>query len=244
MNISEMFYSVQGEGKRIGVPSYFIRLTGCNLHCGFDLKDLNKITQDNLEEYKKGSWICDSVGVWKKGKKYATNDIVSFLLEETRKYNYSNLVITGGEPLLQINELKDFLTSFIPNYKGTIEVETNGTLDPSLIFPFVDNFNVSPKLYLLPDENWINKKWYDFLSFFNDKIVWKFVVSSRRDVEIIDEWRLKYNIDRSSIYIMSASENREQLLKNSLSIIELAKKFGFNFTTRLQIIIWDKLTGV
>jgi 7-carboxy-7-deazaguanine synthase len=244
MNVSEMFYSIQGEGKRIGVPSYFIRLTGCNLHCGFDLKDLNKIDQNNLEEYKKGSWICDSVGVWKEGKKYTTNDIVSFLLEEARKYNYSNIVITGGEPLLQINELKDFLINFKQNYKGTVEVETNGTLDPSLIFHLVDNFNVSPKLYLLPDENWINKKWYDFSSFFVGKVIWKFVVSSREDVETIEKWSLKYNIDHTSIYIMPASENREQLLKNSLSIVELAKEFGFNFTTRLQIIIWDELTGV
>jgi len=242
MNISEMFYSIQGEGKRIGVPSYFIRLTGCNLHCGFDLKDLSKIAQNNLEEYKKGSWICDSVGVWKEGKKYSTNDIVSFLLEEAKKYNYSNLVITGGEPLLQINELKNFLITFTSNYKGTIEVETNGTLDPSQIFPFIDNFNISPKLYLHDNENWINKKWYGLLS--TNKVVWKFVVFSRSDVEIIEKWKLKYNIDRSSIYIMPASENREQLLKNSLSIIELAKEFGFNFTTRLQIIVWDKLTGV
>jgi 7-carboxy-7-deazaguanine synthase len=244
MNISEMFYSIQGEGKRIGVPSYFIRLTGCNLHCGFDLKDLSKITQNNLEEYKKGSWICDSVGVWKEGKKYLTNDIVSFLLEEGRRYNYSNIVITGGEPLLQINELRNFLINFVPNYKGTIEVETNGTLDPSLIFSLVDNFNVSPKLYLLPDESWINKKWYDLLLLKKEKVVWKFVVSSRSNVETIDEWRLKYNINRTSIYIMPASENREQLLKNSLSIVELIKEFGFNFTTRLQIIVWDKLTGV
>ncbi|MGC8699241.1 MAG: 7-carboxy-7-deazaguanine synthase QueE [Candidatus Acidifodinimicrobium sp.] len=242
--MSETFYSIQGEGKRIGVPSYFVRLTGCNLHCGFDVKNLDKIDQSNLQEYKTGEWICDSVGVWKKGKKYSTNDIVSFLLEEKKKYNYNNLVITGGEPLLQINELWDMLY-FIryEGYHGTVEVETNGTIDPASILWLVDNFNVSPKLYLGRSNEWfgLDKRWY---AVEKEKVIWKFVIAKEEDISLVKQWAEDKHIDPSTIYLMPASESREELISNSQFVVERAKELGFNFTTRLQIIIWDRLTGV
>ncbi len=244
MFVSEMFYSVQGEGKRIGVPSYFLRLTGCNLHCGFDIEDLSKINQSNLEKYKVGEWICDSVGVWKKGEKYSTNDIVSFLLKEREKYNYNNIVITGGEPLLQIEELKEMLYLIRhKKYRGTVEVETNGTLDPIRILGLVDNFNISPKLYLGKSNRWfgLNENWYPIE---NEKKVWKFVIAKEKDVDLVEQWAEDKHVDPSTIYLMPASENREELISNSLFVVEKAKELGFNFTTRLQIVIWDRLTGV
>ncbi len=244
MFVSEMFYSIQGEGKRIGVPSYFLRLTGCNLHCGFDIKDLNKINQSNLQKYKVGEWICDSVGVWKKGEEYSAEDIVSFLLKEKEKYNYNNIVITGGEPLLQIKELRELLYLIRhKKYNGTVEIETNGTVDPTLVLGLVDNFNVSPKLYLGRDGEWfgLNKNWYLVE---DEKRIWKFVIAKEEDVDLVEQWVEDKHINPSSVYLMPASENREELISNSSFVVEKAKEFGFNFTTRLQIVIWDRLTGV
>lgn len=238
MFVSESFYTVQGEGKRLGTPSYFLRLAGCNLHCGFDVKDLPYITQSNLESYKKGNWICDTVGVWKSGKKI--NDPSSFLREEWERYKYTNLVITGGEPLMQTEDLREMLTKITDWYRGTVEVETNGTLSPSRIKTFVNNFNVSPKLYLGKNFQ-INKDWYNMYDSF---VIWKFVVSSKEDVEKVVNWSKNQSINSDMIYLMPASENREQLIGKSKEVVEWSKEFGFNMTTRLQILIWDKLTGV
>jgi 7-carboxy-7-deazaguanine synthase len=102
IDISEIFFSLNGEGLLIGAPSVFVRLSGCNLRC---------------------AW-CDTKYAWEPGKAVSIEDI-------TIKVNRVNaggqwLVITGGEPLLQdITPLVDHIQRNTP-FK--ICVETNGTL--------------------------------------------------------------------------------------------------------------------
>jgi len=73
IKISEIFHSIQGEGKHAGVNSIFLRLSGCDLQCSF----------------------CDTL-YHKQGKQMSVEEIK----KEIKKYNSYNLVITGGEPLL------------------------------------------------------------------------------------------------------------------------------------------------
>jgi organic radical activating enzyme len=82
LKVTEIFYSVQGEGARIGIPSIFIRLAGCNLNC----------------------WFCDTD--WSESE-YMTVDAV---VQEVAKYPCRNIVWTGGEPTLQLTNviLKQF----------------------------------------------------------------------------------------------------------------------------------------
>jgi len=121
MNICEHFYSLQGEGKHIGIPSYFIRVSGCPLRCKF----------------------CDSKFAWNVG----ANDIKIENELDMRKFYTDNIygrdvrhiVFTGGEPLYKDNyktlfEFIKFLTkcnTFIKSYKFTIE--TTGIVDPNEI---------------------------------------------------------------------------------------------------------------
>lgn len=100
MNINEIFYSIQGEGKWTGLPNIFIRVTGCNLRCGF----------------------CDT--------KYAYVDReekdIKEICQGIKKYKCKKICITGGEPLLQkdIFELIDLLIK-----KGyEMIIETNGSI--------------------------------------------------------------------------------------------------------------------
>ena len=62
--VSEYFYSIQGEGKTMGVPSVFIRLTACNLMCG------GRGTEKDFKLHNGATWRCDSIEVWRKGKKW------------------------------------------------------------------------------------------------------------------------------------------------------------------------------
>lgn len=116
MQVSEIFYSIQGEGINIGKPAVFLRLSGCNLRCGF----------------------CDTKYAWKSGQKMDLDQI----LKAIGKYPVKHLVVTGGEPLLQQSELKELIKNLKDYY---IEIETNGTVTPKLN-KFNGVYNCSPKV--------------------------------------------------------------------------------------------------
>lgn len=118
MQISEIFYTIQGEGASIGQPAVFLRLSGCHLRC---------------------SW-CDTKYTWplNSGRKISAQEVA----QEIKKYPSKHLVITGGEPLIQQSSIKE-LRSYLPDY--FIELETSGSLDCH-IEKEIDQFNCSPKL--------------------------------------------------------------------------------------------------
>ena len=102
MIVSEIFRSLQGEGKSQGRPCTFIRLAGCNLRC---------------------AW-CDTSYAWEGGEKMSVMEV----LDRVWLLNGRQICITGGEPLLQREDLLELLKKFrLHGY--TVEIETNGTLD-------------------------------------------------------------------------------------------------------------------
>ena len=131
LRVSEHFYSIQGEGPSVGIPSVFVRLQGCNLDCGAS----------------GGDWRCDTEAVWKRGEKH---DIGSLFNQIINNYQSafklgSHLIITGGEPLLQQHALIEWLSLF--KIKPFVEIETNGTIIPTNgLDALVDQWNASPKL--------------------------------------------------------------------------------------------------
>jgi 7-carboxy-7-deazaguanine synthase len=102
MRLVEIFKSIQGEGKNQGKPSVFIRLAGCNLDC---------------------SW-CDTPHSHSEGEEFDNDKIVRSVDQSGCK----EVCITGGEPLLQITELR-LLLSRLSRLGYAIEIETNGTID-------------------------------------------------------------------------------------------------------------------
>jgi 7-carboxy-7-deazaguanine synthase len=101
MKINELFYSLQGEGTSAGLPTIFLRTTGCNLRCSY----------------------CDTKYAYTRGTEMNIQEI----LDEIEKYPCRNICITGGEPLLQ----KDIPMLFkrLLQKKFTICLETNGSID-------------------------------------------------------------------------------------------------------------------
>lgn len=225
LSVSEKFYSIQGEGRTMGFPAIFLRLSGCNLLC------------------KSEDWICDSIEVWKKGTKTAFEDVFNDL-DIQRLQNGVHLVITGGEPMLHKQAIIRFL-NWIQNkyfFNPYVEIETNGTIDPEGLGYLVKNWNVSPKL-LNSGEEFEKRFNVDVLKEFNARnSMFKFVVKNELDViEIFTNYGF---VRKDRIYLMPAGATREELDLVRPEVIELCKKYMLKYTERLHIVAWDKKTGV
>lgn len=240
IRISEHFYSLQGEGKTMGVPAIFIRLQACNLMCG------GYGTQKDGELHNGATWRCDTLDVWTKGITYTTEEAAIMILE-----NYgeqikagAHLVWTGGEPLMQqhaITEVMYFIYASGIN-RPFVEIETNCTLIPNEDFDLlVDLYNVSPKLSNsgMPKEKTFVPDAIDFFNTTPDSI-FKFVISGEKDWEEIQE----FNVDKYKLYLMPNAEDLTELKQNQNLVAELCKKHTIKFCTRLQIELWNKTTGV
>jgi len=219
----EMFHSIQGEGRTIGKNVVFLRLSGCNLKCTY----------------------CDSKYSWSDGKFIQMSDIIDYI--KSTKAN--GLVITGGEPLLQLEAIKCLLVD-ISNEIGKdfhIEIETNGTIKIGIYDNYLFSnvyFNVSPKLknsdcfYKLDD---VRVNLIHFNNYFKNSI-FKFVVSSKDDIDEINILCEGFNENR--IYLMPEGITREVQIKNQIDVIDICKEFGYNFSPRTHILIWDNKKGV
>jgi len=221
--IAEIFYSIQGEGKFVGTPALFLRFAGCDVGC---------------------IW-CDTKEVWMRGKLYNKENLIDLIKSKANKNIH--LAITGGEPLIY-NDFINELTQLIIDDFSLIEIETSATRVP---YGFISKcekvfFNTSPKLKnsFVKMEKRINKEAIEFFVHSN-RAIFKFVVEQEEDIiEIIEDFIKPFKIPNQLVYLMPQSKNREEFLKLSPIIVELCKKYQFNFSPRLQLIIWDKATGV
>ena len=241
--ISEHFYSIQGEGKTMGVPSVFVRLTACNLMCG------GRGTEKDFKLHNGATWRCDSIEVWRKGERYDEKEFAKLVVKEYKKHlnNGAHLILTGGEPILQQKALKVFIEELksLLGFKPFIEIETNGTIIPTIIYDYIDIINCSPKLSNSGEvkEKRIKK---EVLKYYNNspKSIFKFVVSRQKDIAEILDLQNKLNLKTKKIYLMPSAEDQKELKKNQDLVLEYCMEKTFNFSTRLQIILWNKTTGV
>jgi 7-carboxy-7-deazaguanine synthase len=101
IKINEIFLSIQGEGLQSGLPTIFIRTTGCNLRC---------------------EW-CDTQYAYNDGEELSLGEII----EECKKYKTKNVCLTGGEPLLHKEESLQLIKELVEkNFE--VVVETNGAV--------------------------------------------------------------------------------------------------------------------
>ena len=101
LNITEIFYSLQGEAKEVGIPTVFVRLTGCPLRCNY----------------------CDTTYAFKGNNPLS----IQHILDEVAQYNAQYVCVTGGEPMAQSNCLK-LLDSLIDSGYN-VSMETSGSID-------------------------------------------------------------------------------------------------------------------
>ena len=109
LRVTEIFYSLQGESNTVGLPTVFIRLTGCPLRCVY----------------------CDTAYAFSGGEKLSLAQITA----ETAKYNCRHITITGGEPLAQVACLELMVQLADADYH--VSLETSGAMDISPVDPRV-----------------------------------------------------------------------------------------------------------
>lgn len=239
--VSEVFYSIQGEGITMGIPAVFVRLSGCNLMCGGFGTDIDR------ELYNGATWRCDTLEVWKKGERKEFDQILTDECIQGIKNN-AHLVITGGEPLLQTKMIEDFIdwVRININSETFVEIETNGSIIPSdKLIDRVDLWNVSPKLSNSGNDQVarFNEKALLTLHNLTKRVQFKFVVDTEDSMnEILSDFRMICDLDK--MVFMPSGENQTLLNKHKELVISKCKELGVRFSTRLHIDIWNQKTGI
>lgn len=261
IRVAEHFSSIQGEGSTMGLPSIFLRLQGCNLLCGNPKIGIKGATQKQIEQNQgdNAGWTCDTISVWSQGEKRLVSDVVEdFKALYAKEFiTGSQLVITGGEPLMQADALPTLIESLRRELAKDIrvEIETNGTISPtfeltSMMSPSqINQFNVSPKLRNsgMPEDRRIKGKAMRRLVMAAEKgqAIFKFVITGEGDLTEMEETYInRFSIPRNKVYLMPGCTTKEQFDEVAPKVAETCRRTGYHFSSRLQINLWDQTTGV
>ncbi len=227
MKMSSVFGpTIQGEGKSSGMRVMFVRLSLCNLHCVWcDTPYTWNWTGTKFAHSQKFDMA-------KEVKVMSNDEIICELLKHS---DCEAVVISGGEPLIQQRELIDLCTK-LKVFGYWIEIETNGTIAPTLeLVQVVDQFNCSPKLSNSGDEKRLRIKPEALRAHVKfGRTNFKFVVSQDSDVaEIVS---LVHEYEMTDVYLMPEGVTSEALQAREEQVRELCRAYAFNFTQRLHII--------
>ncbi len=248
--VNEIFGpTIQGEGKKIGTISTFIRFGKCNMRCpGFGV------------EYETPSGIkkcsCDSFYAVDPSFKDKWDNYTSAeqIIKEVEKFlppnNKADIVITGGEPLLywRDEEFQKLLKYYIENGYA-VTIETNGSLDIELTQEYQKQilFSISVKLSNSgeSEKKRININTLTNIIDFCDDSYLKFVIGAdfldQASTEIDD---ILNKIPKVETYIMPLGDDAYTIDKNSEAVINLAINKGFKYSDRLHIRVWNNKRGV
>ncbi len=220
MKIAEIFYSIQGEGTLAGVPSVFIRASGCNLRC---------------------RWCDTPYTSWSpEGWEMAVAEIVA----QAKWFGASHAVVTGGEPMLFEETVE--LTRALGMH---VTVETAGTVykpvkcDLMSISPKLANSTPEgafqaqhERLRRQPEVVKRLMSDYDYQL--------KFVIADEADLPEILSFVEEVNADRNRVLLMPEGTDAETIRSRAVWIAELCKREGFRYSPRLHVDLWGNRRGV
>ena len=229
MLVSEIFYSIQGEGELTGIPSVFVRTSGCNLRC---------------------SWCDTKYSSWTpEGVEMGIDEIVA----KVDGFGSRHVVVTGGEPMIAkgIHQL----AARLEERGNHITIETAATVLPEGI-P-CDLASLSPKLSNSTPEATLAGDWRDrhekrrlqpevirdWIRNYNYQL--KFVVAAEQDLGEIQELvtNLGSDISPAKILLMPEGTDAATIRQRSLPVIEICKRYGYRYCDRLQIGLFGNTKG-
>jgi len=227
VKLSEIFYSIQGEGSLIGVPSVFVRATGCNLRC---------------------VWCDTPYTSWQPEGEDWTLDAI---MERVISYSASHVVVTGGEPMISPEIFQ--LTSSLREAGMHITIETAGTVFHPVA---CDLMSISPKLKTSTPTEREGGRWtaqHDRLRYqpavlqrlmseYSYQL--KFVVAAQSDLDEIRTIQAEVGASPNNVILMPEGIDRDTLQERGLWIAEICKREGFRFSPRLHVDLWGARRGV
>jgi len=232
----EIFAAPQGEGPTAGEPSLFIRLSQCNLQCVWC--DTPYTWNFEGTEFRHADDRPDRAAKFDRAAETVDLSLEN-LYDRVRKQPLRRVIITGGEPLLQLRELGTLLTLLANQHPDdwTIEIETNGTIAPrGSILACANQFNVSPKLAHSGNRQEVRRRW-DVLRFYGrePRAVFKFVVAQPSDLDEVDTLVSASGMTPSRTWLMPEGRDGETLKTRLAWIRPEASARGYNVSDRLHI---------
>lgn len=231
MRISEIFHSIQGEGLLLGVPSVFVRTSGCNLRC---------------------RWCDTPYASWHpEGEQMSISEI----LARVQAFHCNHVVLTGGEPMIApgIHELAASLRASGHH----LTIETAGTIEPAGIA--CDLASLSPKLANSTPDREQAGPWLDrhevtrlqpevirrWLASYSAQL--KFVISTGEELteiqHLLAEIGTVPNFNKDRILLMPEGIDLETLKSRESLLTQLCLEHGFRYAPRLQIQLFGNTRG-
>ena len=227
MKISEIFYSIQGEGMLAGTPSVFVRTSGCNLRC---------------------TWCDTPYASWQpEGEELALEEI----LARVTRYRAHYVVVTGGEPMIAPEIVP--LTEALRQMRLHVTVETAGTVFAPVDCHLM---SLSPKLSNSTPFERDEGRWaaqHDrlrsrpevlkrFMADYEYQL--KFVVAEEDDLVEIKALVTRLQANPQRVVLMPEGTDAEVLRERAAWIVELCKQEGYRFSPRLHIDLYGNRRGV
>jgi 7-carboxy-7-deazaguanine synthase len=231
--VSEVFGpTIQGEGPASGRLAHFVRLGLCNLDC---------------------SW-CDTPYTWDwSGKIGPPQDrsalehvdpdaLAAQMIHHTRPRHV--IVVTGGEPLVQMTSLTEFVSAL--GVHREVHVETNGTLMPAAqLSAFVKQWVVSPKVTTSSGQAPQRAVHDDVLREFAALgAAFKFVLSWPSDLDDVDRLVRRIGVPSSQVWLMPEGRDAAAIVERTTWLADLAVKRSYNLSSRLHVLAWGDRRGV
>ena len=228
MKIAELFYSIQGEGKLAGVPSFFVRASGCNLRC---------------------TWCDTDYASWNpEGREMNVSEI----LDAWRERKTNHIVLTGGEPMI-MPDVTDLAAAF-KKENCHVTLETAATIYKPIQ---LDLASLSPKLSnstprereggRFADAHEKNRLNIPVIQKFIDTspdFQLKFVVCGEEDLNEIQELLAKLrNWQPSDVLLMPEGIDAATLAQRGAWLADLCKQTGYRFCPRLHVELFGHTRG-
>jgi 7-carboxy-7-deazaguanine synthase len=209
LKINEIYHSIQGESTSAGRPCVFVRLTYCNLRCTY----------------------CDTEYAFYDGKDFSVEQII----DEIEKYNCKLVEITGGEPLVQMEECLEMMKRLC-DLGFEVMIETGGSLS-------IKDIDHRVKVIMdlkCPSSEMEKKNLDENIQYLKPTDELKFVIGNREDYDWTVEQMRKYNLKSKCEVLFSVVFGKLEPVELVNWILE--DKLDVRFQLQMHKFIWDPQT--